>query len=353
MKKKETKVVCPKCGTELEIPENEHVTIGVVIGKGIQQAEGTIVFNEVQEPATKAKKRMEALKKAGVNVSGLFAMSTGDIARLENGVLSVVADNDPIFTAILSNGTIPNRRLFRRWVMAQMFHLLTAGNGNFTDNLRAKGYDYQWKVVKEELKTQIKLYEHDVENYKERNLWFNKYVLQVMCKNYIVQLNKYIQNQKVRKCKGVPYIRLGQQDIFVADLPKRVLNPLYDTVDCLAKAESAVTIYSALCNFLKNYIKIKTFKMSTAFIDAYKGVGAYYTMKNLVLFHDCRIMDEKKLKANKAPALMSQRQALNHLKKKAHEYFQGDGWRMFGMMKKMLDDNDIDIKAKMASWRKR
>lgn len=93
--------------------------------------------------------------------------------------------------------------------------------------------------------------------------------------------------------------------------------------------------------------------MSTAFIDAYKGVGAYYTMKNLVLFHDCRIMDEKKLKANKAPALMSQRQALNHLKKKAHEYFQGDGWRMFGMMKKMLDDNDIDIKAKMASWRKR
>ena len=99
---KETKIVCPKCGTEFEIPEHEHVATGVVIGK--DSGMGTIVLKEAEAPVTKAQKRLEALKDAGVDISSLFAMQTGEIARNDNGVLSVLSDDDPIFQSIIAGG---------------------------------------------------------------------------------------------------------------------------------------------------------------------------------------------------------------------------------------------------------
>ena len=70
----------------------------------------------------KASEKLAALKAAGINVSNLFSMAgvTGEetIARVEGGKLTIVPDDDPIFSAIMGNGTIPNNRLFRRWVMA-------------------------------------------------------------------------------------------------------------------------------------------------------------------------------------------------------------------------------------------
>ena len=33
-------------------------------------------------------------------------------------------------------------------------------------------------------------------------------------------------------------------------------------------------------------------------------------------------------------------------------YEKREGWRLIGMLKKMLDDNNIDVVAKMKEWRK-
>ena len=33
-------------------------------------------------------------------------------------------------------------------------------------------------------------------------------------------------------------------------------------------------------------------------------------------------------------------------------YENREGWRLIGMLKKMLDDNNIDVVAKMKEWRK-
>ena len=37
---------------------------------------------------------------------------------------------------------------------------------------------------------------------------------------------------------------------------------------------------------------------------------------------------------------------------KAEEYKDGEGWRLLAVLKKMLSDNNINIKKKMAAWRK-
>ena len=44
---------------------------------------------------------------------------------------------------------------------------------------------------------------------------------------------------------------------------------------------------------MKNMIRLPyDTKKSKVWIDAYKGEGAYYTMKNLVLFHNCNFFDD-------------------------------------------------------------
>lgn len=343
--KKETKVVCPKCGTEFEIPEHEYASAGVVIGK--DSGLGTVVLKAAGEtPVTKAQKRMEALKAAGMDTSGLFAMQTGDIARLDNGILSVVPEDDPIYSAIIKGGTIPDRHLFRRWVMAQMFHLLI---GDFTKNLRRKGYEYQWHMIENELKVQSKLYYTDKENFVERNKWFNQNVVTSLCEEYLRQLRKrldYLEENKTHTCKGVPYIKFGGKNIFVSDLYNKVIAPVDRAIDKIKYATDPVKLYVAYTKFKKVYARMNYLKMSTTFIDAYKGVGAYYTMKNLILFHGCNFVDKD---GNK----LSQSESMRYLAKKADQYAaDSEGWRLFGVMKKLLQDNHVDIQKKIDSWSK-
>ena len=38
------------------------------------------------------------------------------------------------------------------------------------------------------------------------------------------------------------------------------------------------------------------------------------------------------------------------LENAANAYDDGEGWRLFGLMKQMLDENGIDIDAKMKEW---
>ena len=167
-----TKIVCPNCGAEFAIPATTHVALGVVLGADSNL--GTIhpevvgqssdfrcadTHCNTRQPITstprnmKAEAKIEALRAAGVNVDNLFSMkgSNGQetIARLVNGNLEIVKDNDPIFAAILNGGTVPNSQLFRRWVMAQVFHMLATGD--FVGTLQKKGYAYQWKMMLDEI----------------------------------------------------------------------------------------------------------------------------------------------------------------------------------------------------------
>lgn len=341
---KETKVICPKCGTEMEISEREHATVGVVIGK--DSGLGTVVLKAAEskeEPLSKAQKRVAALKAVGVDTSKLFAMQTGEIARVKDGVMSVVPEDDPIFQAILESDTIPDRRLFRRWVMAQMFHMLISPNG-FTESLRAKGINYQWKVIRDELKIQIKLFRDDKENFIERNRWFNKATVLRMVRIYIKSLEKYVDKLPERKCKGVPYKAFPHRKlVFTSDIPTKIFEPLRKAEAQIAIAITPDRLYKAYLKFQKAYVDIQS-TMDTAFIDCYKGVGAYYTMKNMILFHNCAFKG------------MSQKESMEYLQAKTQEYGCTscyEGWKLFGVMKQLISESKINIKKKMMEWRKK
>ena len=70
---------------------------------------------------------------------------------------------------------------------------------------------------------------------------------------------------------------------------------------------------------------------SKAWVDAYKGNGAYYTCKNLIMFNNCKV-----------DGMANRTLSMDILNDKLLEY-KGEGWRMFAFMKKLIADNNFDF----------
>lgn len=359
-KKKETKILCPRCGTEFATPKKEFTTIATVIGKdsGLGIVYPAVVAQDAPVKTSKtAQERIEALRKAGVDVSCLFAMqgaNGGDyVVSNKNGKLSILEDNDPIFDNIITQGTVPNRHLFRRFVMAQMFHMLSYTDyGSWepvgvTEMIHRLGYEYQWKMLLNELHAQMKMEGRDAVNFADRNRWFNTDVVVAMAEDYIAQLTKRVDALKERKCKGVPYKRICNRDIFVLNLQDKLYKPLWMAAARIKQAKKAAQLYNAAKKF--NDMRIRMLHdtpQSKAWVDAYKGSGAFFTMQNLIRFHACVAIDDNGKRLDKY-------QSLAFLSEKAEIYKDGEGWRLLAVLKKMLNDNNINIKKKMAEWRKK
>ena len=352
--------MCPECGTEFAIAKNEFTTVATVIGQdsGLGVVYPATVGRTTPGKLPKtAQERIEALRNVGVDVSNLFAMKGANggehIVSNKNGMLTFLEDNDPIFDQIISQGTVPNRRLFRRWVMAQMFHMMseTAYRSKeplgVTEMIHQFGYEYQWKMLMDELYAQMKMEGRDPESFIERNRWFNTNVVEAMARDYTIQLKERVDALKVRNCKGIPYKRICSRNIFVSDLVIKLYYPLDMAMARIRQAKNAAQLYNAARIF--NNLRIKMAfdtPQSKAWVDAYKGAGAYFTMQNLIRFHGCVAYDDGKKRLDKT-------QSLDFLRIKAMMYANGEGWRLLAVLKKMLNDNNIDIKKKMAEWRKK
>lgn len=348
MTTQETKIVCPVCGSEFELAAHTHVATGIVIGKDSNL--GTIHPAVSKSGQMTADAKLNALRNAGVDVGNLFSMTDvagiSKLVRMENGAISVIADDDPILAGIMNQGAIPNRRLFRRWVLSQVFHMLEA-TGGFTEALQRKGYQYQWKMLIEELRVQAKLAVEDPENFADRNIWFNKGLAVKMAEDYITKLREAVKKLRVRRCNRQPYVHLRGQNVFVNDLESNIYAPLNTLKIAIESCSTPESLYKMVQHFYaqvrKTYVRFDM-KMSGDFKGAYKGAGAFFAMKNLILFHNCFIHTD-------SGKVLSLAGSMKKLDDKAQEY-KNDGWRLFGMMKKFIADNNIDIKAKMAEWRK-
>ena len=316
---------------------------------------------------TKAQMRLEALKAAGVDVSKYFPLGDDQLIKIENGAAVPVdmddATIDEVGKQIFEGGYVSNWKLFRRWVMSQMFHMLRDMDKNgrtFNDVLQHKGYEYQWRMLENELYAQMKMAAHgDHENAGARNRWFGGFVAADMAYDYIKKLRKYVDNNliyKVKKdahgnvkktykhtCKGNPYVRLQNDDIFVADLEKKVYAPLGNLARKMYDSNTYKEVYDAVHEFNKKrkHLAWDT-KQADAFITAYKGSGSYYTMRNLIMFHGARFM--------KNGRKMSETGSLKEIESKANLYDE-EGWRMLGVLKQLIKDNNISVQGKILEWK--
>lgn len=304
-------------------------------------------------------KRMETLNNAGVDTSKYFTVNlpegikpgaTISLVINENGQPVVVNEknNDPIANEIIECGYVRNTRLHRRFVMAQMFQMLNyvsynTGESGYNAYLKELyDYKYTFNMMLEEVRVLGKLEEIDEESFRERSHFFTREVIANVITDYMEKLEDYIDQLPTKRCKGIPYKHVKGMDIFVADLDKKIYEPMRDCIFAIKYAQDYSQKYRLLNNFmLKKMIKLPSYTpKSKAWIDAYKGEGAYYTMKNLLMFHNCFVEVENtglKLYGTKA---------VRYISSKLDEY-NGEGWRMFALMKKVIAINNFDYGARM------
>ena len=297
--------------------------------------------------------RMKALNMAGINTgkyfnielpNGLKAGSTISVQINENGEPVIVEDN--IAKQIIEDGYVRNTKLHRRFVMAQMFQMLNyksydGKETGFDAALRHYGYDYQFKMMLEEIKVLSKLEVRDAESFNERNHFFTKDVIVKTCNDYLKKLNEYIDGFKTFNCKGVPYKKVRGVNIFCEDLNKKVYNPIQRQIYKIKFAKSYTEMYKLLSKFVNGMMRLPyNTPKCKEWVDAYKGEGAFYTLKNLIMFHNCGVDDSYGISMIYGTA------AMNELNFRLTEY-QGEGWRMFAFMKKVIKDNNFDFNRAM------
>lgn len=303
------------------------------------------------------KERMEKLNNAGINTGKYFTLNVDEsipagakihivVDKDGNYVPEIVKENDMIFNQIVEDGYVRNTKLHRRFVMAQMFHMLNyvSYDGKYkgyNDCLkRMYGYDYTLKMMMEEIRVLGKLEVRDKESFVERSHFFNKEVVIAVMEDYLEKLKKYVEALPDRNCKGIPYKRIKRMDVFNADLDKKIYAPVRMYIGSVKYARNYNQIYEVLEQFMRSYIKLPydTAK-SKVWVDTYKGEGAFYTLKNLIMFHNCGI------KAYHFDVKFGM-VAMHVLNAKLEEY-KGEGWRMFALMKKVIADNGFDFEARM------
>jgi hypothetical protein len=299
--------------------------------------------------------RMEQLKANGINVGKYFTVDLDNGTKIhliidENGnpVRVDNQENDPILNQIIEDGYVKNTKLFRRFVMAQMFYALnyvsySGREMGYNDYIKTRyDYKYQFKMMLEEVRVLSKLEARDKETFEERAHFFDRAAIAAVLEDYVKELKKYVDKLPTKKCKGVPYKKVKGVNIFVADFDKKLYFPVKNYATQVRCAKDYNKIYYVLRDFMKNMVKLPyNTKKSKAWLDAYKGEGAFYTLKNLVMFHDCGIVTEP------YNVVVRGTDAVAYLNKKNDEY-KGEGWRMFALMKKVIKDNGINTKTHIA-----
>ena len=61
-----------------------------------------------------------------------------------------------------------------------------------TEMIHRKGYDYQWKMLLNELHAQMKMEHKDITGFAERNRWFNRDVVLAIASDYVNALKKHV-----------------------------------------------------------------------------------------------------------------------------------------------------------------
>lgn len=291
--------------------------------------------------------RMNRLSAMGVNTSKYFTVpldNGGSVTIIidENG--NPVKVEDTIANQIIEDGYVRNTKLHRRFVMAQMFQGLNyksydGKQTGYNEWVKRHSLKYAFDMMLEEIRVLGKLEERDRDTFVERAHFFTKDVIVKTMEDYVAELMKYVDTLPSKNCKGVPYKRVKSQNIFVVDLDKKVYAPFRSDIHRIKYASNYNELYRIVKSFMHKMISLPyTTPKSKAWIDAYKGEGAFYTLKNLVMFHSCGIKGDGRMVYGAA--------AVSVLNKRLNEY-KGEGWRMFALMKKVIADNGFDWAKRM------
>lgn len=294
--------------------------------------------------------QLKVMEEMGVDTNG-FTIYFGGKFFAGNKELA------PVTETVFLNTPIEDKQLnhdsFRRWITAQTFRML-----DYKDcrNEEEKGWDaylrkyysynYQFKMMVEELKRMEKIKLTDKDEFETRLYFFNKNVVVKTCKHYVRMVEKKYAKctssgdelDKIIKVKGIG--KTTGRDL--NNLDAKLTRIIYDIQELEDDDVSGIRVM--LNKFIRN-MKVKLADDTpkcNAWKEAFKGSGAYYTLKNLILFHDVKIYTDD------YSVVLEKREALRYLDDKLKEYHEeyeegNSVWKLHYLMKKTIKDNNFSL----------
>ena len=341
--------------------------------------------NNVKENDTmmnkKANERMDVLKANGIDTSNFFNLSmqipfgaevkivvdgkemiipaTDNGTNLGTGLVNQFADicsmgNDAIAQSIIDDGYVKNNKLFRRWIFAQTIGLI-----NYVDpkNPNRKGweagfkdlysYDYQFKMLLEEIHVLAVLQKEDREQFAERTYFFNGDVVVATLNDYLYRLKKYVIKQmreNRRYYRGEQYVKLSRYgNVLIKDLNEKVYNLIEHCIDDIAyyaKQNNYKGIEDTLQIFMKKYYNKLPYNTPkcAVFKDAFKGAGAFYSLQNAIRWHGVTLK-----------GCSDKYECEDALYNLLYNDYKKEVWRFHQLLVDTLEYNNFDLKKSIAN----
>ena len=277
----------------------------------------------------KLSERLAVLEEMGFDTSKYNVEIKGNSIELTGVAKTVVEDKQ-----------IDNKKLFRRWVAAQTFRMLYEPTWDYDTGRLEIGWDnylrnrysykYQFDMMLEELKVLNKLECRDKEEFAERSRFFDKDVVVATCEHYMSKLETYAKSKLNSKASKVKLSKYGEVDL---NKYSKIVADLYSIIKDMKSADRYAELYTHLKRFMNKMSKVpnKTPKCS-AWKTAFKGSGAYYTLKNLILFHDCLLN-----------GCVTKQESMDKLTKCLDDY-KGNYWKFHYMLLNTIELNKFDLR---------
>lgn len=285
------------------------------------------------------KNRMETLKANGIDTGRYFTLVVNEDIKAGTRINISLEENE-VAQKIIEDGYVKNTKLHRRWVAAQYMRMLNSSLGwHGYLNVRYS-YMYTIDMMLEEVRVLAHLEKVDKATFNERKQFFTLDVIKRVIGDYYKDVVKYTSNLPKKNCKGRPYVNInGIGNVFVSDLSMKVDMPLRVLTEKCAMSETYSDMYWNLACLRKAMIKLPyDTKKSKTWVDAFQKEGAYYTLKNLVLFHDVNLYYDRTFYDAGDSSMVALREIVK-------DY---EGYQMNALLKKTIEMNNFDFARSIA-----
>ena len=379
-----SKVYCSNCGAEVVLPEKSTLGIGLTIS---EESKGNYVIRTKENSEMNKKVNVNnSVNNGGNNMNNNFTMeelvaTVAAVMGQMNGnqpVQEAVQEteaktketgntttkgkwgqNSKYYGKVMADGHIFNPYLDRRFLPAQYLNMIKNEFNYSAYTAINSSYSYMYSIewLVREVDKLAFLEKADKVAFEERRIFLNPINVYNIISDYVRKLNRLIEtklksrNYRLEKKTGDVYLKFkGYKEIYAGREVEDIEN--HEVVKKVAKSDdlkNIMRVFIKLSNDLHELARQGIFnnnkgiykkmnhllqsvrfiqlpydtKKSSVFIDRFMAQGAYYTIRNLVLFEGYEL---KGYKGSEASELL-------------RSYAGLEGYKLHAILKECLDDN--------------
>lgn len=349
-------VYCPKCSSEVMLADKN--------GKAIMPQSGDFFLRLKDGGTPEQIKRLTDVINAmcGDNIEIRNVGKAAEKSQHHNPFTDFTMPHkeqgkDDIEESIMKDGDINSKFLWRRWVMAQVLRHYKTDNGreNFHNYfVKSKSMRYVFKTCVAEARALSNLSGQELE---ERKLFFNGEVFKQVIEDYFTQYRNEIAkklkelDQTNRQTVFKKGFNVKLKDTFaigkktykecdVAVIQKHMDVFMYKMA-MFTNDENYKDMAKTMSEIYRTLPPFKHCKKSKAWMDAFKGAGAFYTLDNLLRWHHCTIRDEN------TDEVYSGDCALKYLRARTKALPSKEYYKLYAIMKRVVKENNFDFSKRM------